>query len=70
MEGNAAEFHESLDKYVAAATKVGGAKARKPSRGSGEDLAAMRAWGKENGFKVSERGRVNSELKDAFSKAH
>ncbi|HEY3411375.1 MAG TPA: Lsr2 family protein [Propionicimonas sp.] len=66
---NAAEFHKALDKYIAAATKVGGAKARKPSRGSTADLAAIRAWGKANGFKVSERGRVSSELKDAYSKA-
>lgn len=66
---NAAEFHKSLDKYIAAATKVGGAKARKPSRGTKEDLAAIRAWGKANGFKVSERGRVSSELKDAYTKA-
>jgi hypothetical protein len=66
---NAAEFHKSLDKYIAAAAKVGGARARKPSRRSNGDLPAIRAWGKENGFKVSERGRVSSELKDAYSKA-
>ncbi|HEY3410877.1 MAG TPA: Lsr2 family protein [Propionicimonas sp.] len=66
---NAAEFHESFDKYIAVAAKVGGVKSSKPSPGSKEDLAAIRAWGKENGFKVSERGRVSSELKDAYSQA-
>jgi len=66
---NAAEFHRSLDKYIAAASKVGGAKARKPSRGGKEDLAAIRAWGRGNGFQVSDRGRVSSELRDAYSKA-
>jgi hypothetical protein len=67
---NAAEFHKSVDKYIAVATKVGGVRTRKPARGSKEDLAAIRGWGKENGFKVSERGRVSTELKDAYSKAH
>lgn len=68
---NAAEFHKSLDKYIAVATKVGGgARTRKPARGSKEDLTAIREWGKGNGFKVSARGRVSSELKDAYSKAH
>jgi O-methyltransferase involved in polyketide biosynthesis len=67
---NAAEFHKSFDKYIAVATKVGGAGTRKPARGSKEDLAAIRGWGKENGFKVSERGRVSAELEDAYRKAH
>lgn len=68
---NAAEFHKSLDKYIAVATKVGGgARTRKPARGSKEDLTAIREWGKGNGFKVSARGRVSSELKDAYSKTH
>ena len=67
---NASEFHKSLDRYIAVATKVGGAGSRKPARGSKEDLAAIREWGKENGFTVSARGRVRSELKDAYSRAH
>lgn len=67
---NAAEFHKSLDRYIAVATKVGGGSTRKPARGGREDLAAIRGWGKENGFKVSERGRVSTELKDAYRKAH
>jgi nucleoid-associated protein Lsr2 len=66
---NAAEFHRSLDRYIAAATKVGAPKTRRP-RGNRGDLAAIREWGKQNGFAVSERGRVSTELKEAFSKAH
>ena len=67
---NAAEFHKSLDKYIAVATKVAGTSSRKPARGSKEDLTAIREWGKENGLTVSARGRVSSELKDAYNKAH
>lgn len=67
---NAAEFHQALNKYIAVATKVGGTKTRKPARSAKEDLAAIREWGKQNGFKVSERGRVSSELKDAYTSAH
>lgn len=52
---NAAEFHKSLDKYIAVATKVGGAKTPKPARGREEDLTAIREWGKDNGFTVSAR---------------
>lgn len=67
---NAAEFHRSLEKYIAVASKVGGAKTGRPSRGAKEDLAAIRQWGKANGFAVSDRGRVSSELKEAFAKAN
>lgn len=66
---NAAQFHEALDKYIAAATKVGGGKPGKTARRS-QDLAAIREWGKAKGFKVSDRGRVSAELKDAYNKAH
>lgn len=70
---NAADFHKALDKYIAVAAKTGGAsRGRKPgsARGNKEDLAAIREWGKANGFKVSERGRVSADLKDAYSAAH
>lgn len=67
---NAADFHTALEKYIAVATKVGGTGARKPARTAKDDLAAIREWGKQNGFKVSERGRVSSELKEAFAAAH
>jgi hypothetical protein len=67
---NAAEFYKSLDKYIAVATRVAGTSSHKPARGSKKDLAAIREWGKENGFKVSARGRVSSELKGAYSNAH
>lgn len=66
---NAADFHKALDKYIAVATKVGNSRGAKPAR-SKEDLAAMREWGKANGFQVSDRGRVSAELKDAYNKAH
>jgi hypothetical protein len=67
---NAADFHRALGKYIAVATKVAGTKTHKPARSNKEDLAAIREWGKQNGFKVSERGRVSSELKDAYTSAH
>lgn len=58
-----------LDKYIAAATKIsGGGKSRRTVR-RGADLAAIREWGKANGFKVSDRGRVSAELKDAYNNA-
>ena len=37
---------------------------------SPEKSAKIRAWGAENGFEVSERGRLKAELVEAYDKAH
>jgi nucleoid-associated protein Lsr2 len=34
------------------------------------DRAAVRAWAKENGFQVSERGRISAELMSQYESAH
>ncbi|MET1134089.1 MAG: Lsr2 family protein [Aeromicrobium sp.] len=49
--------------------------ARIPARrgGSGrspEELAHIRAWAKENGHEVSERGRIKKDVLDAFDAAN
>ncbi len=58
----------------AAASTSSAAPAPKPSgrsRGGGrENLSAVRAWAREHGFQVSDRGRVSSEVMAAYDKAH
>jgi hypothetical protein len=34
------------------------------------DTAAIRAWAKENGYEVNDRGRVPSNVREAYDKAH
>ena len=68
---NAAAFHAALEKYVAAATKVGGApRGRRNSARSTQDLAAIRAWANDHGYVVAARGRISSEIKEAYEQAH
>ena len=41
------------------------------ARGGGrENLSEVRAWARENGFQVSDRGRVSAEVMAAYEKAH
>lgn len=67
------EFHSTLDPYIKNATKLAGrGKPSRKSTGSGrspEELAAARAWLKEHGHDVSDRGRVKAELLDLFDKS-
>jgi Lsr2 len=40
------------------------------SAGSAEDTAKIRAWAKEHGYEVNDRGRVSATVKEAYEKAN
>ncbi|MDZ8171985.1 histone-like nucleoid-structuring protein Lsr2 [Microbacterium xanthum] len=71
---NAAAFREVLAPYVDAARRVSASRSsstaaprrRKPS----QDYAAVREWAKENGYQVSDRGRVPATVLEAYEAAH
>jgi len=73
-DANAKKLRKALEKYIAAGRKTGG---RTSSRGrgaaatsSGTDTAAIRAWAKENGHDVNDRGRVPANVREAYEKAN
>ncbi len=61
---------EALGPFLKAGRRVGRIKgmagARKVKPG-GEDTAKIRAWAKENGYRVSDRGRVPANIRAAYS---
>ncbi|MBD3779913.1 Lsr2 family protein [Cellulomonas sp. ES6] len=74
---HATELRDALATWVGHARKTGGrsggsrggsAGASRPRRAS--DAGAVRAWAKENGFEVSERGRISAEIREAYDAAH
>jgi hypothetical protein len=83
-EDNAARLRDSLASFVAAGRKSGGASAaagrrtQKMTASSGarpqpldrEQTAAIRAWARQNGHQVSDRGRISKTVVDAFQAAH
>lgn len=75
--GHAAALREALAPYVGHARPVsGGRGARRASTGTtraaatGTPAAEIRAWARENGFDVPERGRVSAEVREAYAAAH
>ena len=38
--------------------------------GSSGDATAIREWARENGYEVSERGRISAEIRTAYEAAH
>lgn len=76
---NAAKLRDDLARWIGEARRAGGRRQtrRRGAAGSGsgtsakaDELAKMREWGRENGYKVSSRGRVSQELQDAYAAAH
>ena len=75
-DAEADELRSTFDRYVKVATRASSRGTQSsPSRkssGSGrssEELAHIRAWAKDNGHAVSERGRIKSEVLEAFDAA-
>ncbi|MEQ6896789.1 Lsr2 family protein [Microbacterium sp. KR10-403] len=72
-DANADALRATLAPYVSAARAVSGTRGRraaaKPSAGR-RDLAAVRAWARDNGHQVSDRGRVPATVLDAYDAAH
>ncbi|UYM06977.1 histone-like nucleoid-structuring protein Lsr2 [Solicola gregarius] len=70
---NAGKLRDALAKYVGESRRVGGRRriGRKgASGGSASDAATIREWAKDNGWEVSDRGRVSAEIREAYAAAH
>jgi hypothetical protein len=74
---NVAKFDKALKPYVDAAMKMGSSRGRRAKmngktngKSSPEHLAAIREWARKNGHEVADRGRIKTEIVDAFEAAH
>ena len=78
---HAAELRESFARWVGNARKTGSSSRSggRQSRGGGQsrrsgsssgDATAIREWARENGYEVSERGRISAEIRSAYEAAH
>ncbi|GAA3894454.1 Lsr2 family protein [Streptomyces lacrimifluminis] len=70
---NAAKLRKALAAYVDAGRKLNQTRGGKRT-GAGRvtadgDTAQIRAWAKENGYEVNDRGRVPADIKEAYAKA-
>ncbi|MEU4243095.1 Lsr2 family protein [Actinoplanes sp. NPDC026619] len=72
---NVGRLRKALDPYLAAATRIGRARASgriapraaaAPSRASREQNQAIREWAIKHGYEMSERGRIPASIVEAF----
>ncbi len=78
-DANAAALRDAFAPYVAAGRTISSSRAsggssssaqRKRRRSGQQDYSGIREWAKENGYKVSERGRVPASVLEAYEAAH
>ena len=77
-EQNARQLRDALATWVGNARRVSGGRTGRPAArrggssggGSSSDTTVIRSWAKDNGFKVSERGRISAEVQEAYAAAH
>ena len=74
---HASDLREALALYIGHGRRTGGRRrsGRKSSASpatsaEGASAADIRAWARENGYEVPERGRVSAEVREAYAAAN
>ena len=67
---NAGKLRDALAPYVGHARKAAGRRRGGRGGSNGPSPADIRAWARDNGFDVPDRGRVSSEVREAYAAAH
>lgn len=71
---NASKLRGALEPYLAGGRKVTPARRGRgrgrAARAGGPSAAEIRDWARENGWQVSDRGRVPAEVREAYDTAH
>lgn len=67
---NAARLRESLAAYTAVGTRIGGRRRATRKRTGESNANEIRAWAQAQGLAVSARGRVPSDIRQAYENAH
>jgi len=78
-DANAVALRDALQPYIAAGRRISGGRGGAPTSSGGgshrrrtgqQDYAPIRAWAKDNGYTVSDRGRVPASVVEAYEAAH
>lgn len=70
-EQNAKRLRDDLAPWTGHARRAGRGQSRgRAARSSRADAGDIRAWAQEAGMKVSARGRVPAEVREAYERAH
>lgn len=73
-DDNAEAFRQTIAPYIEAGHRVTGAKTKAARKTTGKtspaDTKAIREWARENGYDVSDRGRIPANVMNAYAAAN
>ena len=79
-EAHLDEFANTMNGYIAAARRADGGARRtrssaassssRPAASNRNEVGQIREWARENGYEVNSRGRIPSEIREAYEAAH
>lgn len=68
---HAQKLRDALAPFIGHARRESGSRGRRSTRSGGASTASLiRAWARENGYDVPDRGRVSADIKAAYDAAH
>ncbi|MDR1393263.1 MAG: Lsr2 family protein [Bifidobacteriaceae bacterium] len=67
---HAAELRQGLTRWIEAARRVKPRAGSRQSAKAAAETVKVRAWAREQGMDVSDRGRIPVEIRDAYRAAH
>nr|WP_314845006.1 Lsr2 family protein [uncultured Microbacterium sp.] len=73
---HADELRKALEPYISAGRRAGSSSASarptaaRKRQARNPEVAAIRAWANDNGYSLSERGRIPAPVVDAYNAAH
>ena len=68
---NIAKFDKALKPFIDAAETVGGSRRQRGrAKRAAASLADIRQWARGEGYEISDRGRVRTEVVEAYHAAH
>src|SRR3954454_17718934 len=67
---NATKLRDAVAPYLGHARRPASRRRGRGASGNGPSPAEIRAWARDNGFDVPDRGRVSSEVREAYVAAH
>jgi hypothetical protein len=67
---NAKKLRDAIAPYLGHARRAASRRRGRGAGASGPSPADIRAWARDNGFDVPDRGRVSSEVREAYAAAH
>jgi hypothetical protein len=70
MEALSPFLHADGARRVRGGSGAGRARSAGAKPANDTDTAAVRAWAKEKGYEINDRGRVPAPIKEAYEKAH